>query len=213
MTAPARPPGTGARRLLPLLAMVAVFAAPMVAAWFLYLNPEYLPSARSNRGDLLEPVVPLEASLGLEGPQGGPFDLGDLSGKWTLVAVSPAPCAEACRLRLADLGRVWAALGESRLNVERLLVVSVPEGGAAVDAGFASELAGLRIAVAGPAAARALAARLGPGGLERTYILDPFGQLMMRYSPDAPARDLLKDMERLLKASKNWIKGAQYGHR
>ena len=34
-----------------------------------------------------------------------------------------------------------------------------------------------------------------------------------RYAPDAPAKDTLKDMERLLKASKNWIKGASYGHR
>jgi hypothetical protein len=36
---------------------------------------------------------------------------------------------------------------------------------------------------------------------------------MMRYAADAPPKDVLKDMERLLKASKNWIKGAQYGHR
>lgn len=36
---------------------------------------------------------------------------------------------------------------------------------------------------------------------------------MMRYAVDAPARDTLEDLEHLLKASKNWIKGAQYGHK
>ena len=53
----------------------------------------------------------------------------------------------------------------------------------------------------------------GAAALHRIYILDPMGNLMMRYAPDAPAKDTLSDMERLLKASKNWIKGAQYGHK
>ena len=41
----------------------------------------------------------------------------------------------------------------------------------------------------------------------------PLGNLMLRYAPDAPAQDTLKDLERLLKASKNWIKGGTNGHR
>jgi hypothetical protein len=35
----------------------------------------------------------------------------------------------------------------------------------------------------------------------------------MQYAPEAPPQDLLHDLEKLFKASKNWIKGAQYGHR
>jgi len=53
----------------------------------------------------------------------------------------------------------------------------------------------------------------GPEALGRVYILDPMGNLMMRYASDAPAKDVLKDMGRLIKASKNWIKGAGYGHK
>lgn len=34
--------------LRPLLVMFAVFAAPVLAAWFLYFNPEYLPSGRQS---------------------------------------------------------------------------------------------------------------------------------------------------------------------
>ena len=44
-------------------------------------------------------------------------------------------------------------------------------------------------------------------------LLDPMGNVMMRYAPNAPAKDTLKDMGRLIKASKNWIKGAGYGHK
>ena len=40
--APARRPG-----LWPLWALLAIFALPVVGAWFFYLHPEYLPAARS----------------------------------------------------------------------------------------------------------------------------------------------------------------------
>ena len=37
------------RGVRPLLIMVGIFAAPVLAAWFFYFNPQYLPSARGNR--------------------------------------------------------------------------------------------------------------------------------------------------------------------
>ena len=36
----------------------------------------------------------------------------------------------------------------------------------------------------------------------QVYIVDPMGNLVMRYSPDAYSRDIIKDFKRLLKASK-----------
>jgi hypothetical protein len=74
---------------------------------------------------------------------------------------------------------------------------------------------GLQIATLSGAGKAWLVEKLGEGdaALNRLYILDPLGNLMMRYPSEAPAKDPLKDMERLLKASKNWIKGANYGHR
>ena len=46
-----------ARRLWPLWAMIAVFAAPVVATWFYFFFPQYLPETRSNRGEILHPPV------------------------------------------------------------------------------------------------------------------------------------------------------------
>ena len=34
------------------------------------------------------------------------------------------------------------------------------------------------------------------------YIIDPFGNYMMRYAPDAEPKKVLRDLERLLKVSK-----------
>ena len=202
---------TPTRGRWPLLALVAVFAAPVLAAWFLYFNPEYLPTTRSNRGELITPMVKLDADSGLSNPDGSPFDLTPLNEKWTLVSLNRAPCGEDCRRRLIELRQIRLALGETRFSVERLQILTDSDDTAAL----ADEFEGMRIALAQDAAGERLLNALGEGAaaLDRTYILDPMGNLMMRYAADAPAKDTLKDMERLLKASKNWIKGASYGHR
>ena len=73
---------------------------------------------------------------------------------------------------------------------------------------------GMRVAQTDQGGMERLLAALGsgPDALGRVYLLDPQGRLAMRYAADAPPDDTLKDMERLLKGSKNWIKGANYGH-
>ena len=208
--------GTGAekRSLLPLWAMIGVFAAPAIAAWFFFLNPQYLPAGRTNHGELIEPVVPLPSGVRLSTPEGEPFERETLAGKWTLVFLADAECNEDCEARLRDMRQIRLALGEGSLSVERLLVLMEPQA-ADLGAALGDQFDGMRVALAGPGGAGQLLQSLGEGAhaIGRIYILDPMGNLMMRYAVDAPADDTLKDMERLLKASKNWIKGAQYGHK
>lgn len=202
--------GEKPRSLAPLWIMVAVFAAPVIAAWFFYLNPEYLPAGRTNKGELIDPVVALPADLALSTWDGADFPRSTLAGKWTLVYLAGGECDEACRNRLIAMRQIRLALGESQRSVERLLVVT---DATATDLAreLGAEFDGMRVALDG---AR-LPELLGEGAvaLNRIYILDPMGSLMMRYAADAPARDTLEDMEHLFKASKNWVKGAQYGHK
>lgn len=202
------------RRLKPLLAMIAIFAAPSLGAWFLYFNPEYLPSGRANLGELISPVVPIPANMELITPEGAPLDRDALMGKWTLVFLTGRDCAAPCQSRIRDLRQIRLALGEGSLSTERLLIMVDPDGQGR-DAELAREFAGMRVARTDAADGKDLLDLLGQGdsALGRIYILDPMGNLMMRYAPDAPAKDTLKDMGRLIKASRNWIKGAGYGHK
>jgi len=194
--------------------MVALFAAPVLAAWFLYLNPQYLPSARGNLGELISPVVPVPIDLRLMTPAGVALDRLPLEGKWTLVYLGGGDCPDACRGRLQDLRQIRLALGDGSLSVERLLILTDP-GASATGAALAQEFRGMAVAVTDEAGAAWLIDALGQGlqALDLVYILDPMGNLMMRYASVAPAKDILKDMGRLIKASKNWIKGAGYGHK
>ncbi len=202
------------RSAAPLWIMVAIFAAPVIAAWFFYLNPEYLPSGRTNKGELISPVVPLPAEVGLSTPEGVDLDRSALEGKWTLVYLAGGECPDACLERLVAIRQIRLALGEGQLSVERLLIMTDPDA-SALDSELGTKLEGMHVAVTDAAGGERLLDLLGEGAaaLDRIYILDPMGNLMMRYAQDAPAKDTLKDMERLLKASKNWIKGAQYGHK
>lgn len=202
------------RSLMPLWMMIAIFAAPVIAAWFFYLNPEYRPSGFTNKGTLIDPVIALPADLGLFTPDGSDFPRDLLAGKWTLIYLTDGGCDDACRKRLIALRQIRLALGEGQRNVERLLVLTDP---AATDSAqeLSAEFAGMKVALTDAAGGARLLDLLGEGtaALGRIHIMDPRGNLMMRYAADASVRDTLEDMEHLLAASKNWTKGAQYGHK
>jgi cytochrome oxidase Cu insertion factor (SCO1/SenC/PrrC family) len=201
------------RSSVPFWILLAIFAAPVIAAWFFYLNPDFRPAGMTNKGELISPILPLSTEVALLTPEGAELDRSVLEGKWTLVYLAGGECTDACLDRLIAIRQIRLALGESQISVGRLLILTDP---AAAD--LASDLEakfdGMQVALTDVAGGARLLDQLGEGNaaLDRIYILDPMGNLMMRYARNAPAKDTLKDMERLLKASKNWIKGAEYGH-
>lgn len=205
------------RNLWPLWAMIGVFAAPVVATWFYFFFPEYLPQTRSNRGELLSPTVPLPDGLGLTGTGPGmgnaPFDTDAIKGSWTLVYLTGDRCDAACIERITQLRQIRTGLGESFNLVQRLLLT--PSDSPPIDQTLlADAFEGMHVARLSSAGKARLIDALGegPAAQGRIYIADPAAELMMRYGADAPPEDTLKDMERLLKGSKNWMKGTNYGH-
>ena len=176
------------RSLTPLWALPLIFAAPIVAGWLLYLNPEWLPTARSNHGELVTPSRPVPEGL-LTRADGTPLAPAALHDAWTLALVTDR-CGDECRTRLEALGQVRLAVGANRRLVRRLLVETT-SGGAAPEA------ADLAAAHAAPERLAELVPAPVPGTVA---IIDPLGSVMMRYAPDAPQKDILKDLERLLKS-------------
>jgi hypothetical protein len=98
------------------------------------------------------------------------------------------------------------ALGEDRYSVERLLIGRGPPS--AEDQRLAQEFEGLRVALAPPGDWAKLNAAWGGAGADpaQVYILEPqHSELILRYRPDKPSKDVLKDLQRLIKASRNWL--------
>ena len=208
-------PQTPARRrsMLPLWILVAMFALPIAASWFFYLNPEFLPRDRTNRGQLIEPPRPM-AELELGTPDGGLLRLESLQPNWALLTLAQPPCDDQCRQTLVNFRQIRKALAENAERLERLLIL-LPQETAGSPGPSKAEYAGTRVALASEPFLAALSESTGTPEkpVNEVFIIDPRGSLMMQYGPDASPKDILKDLERLMKASKNWVKGAQYGHR
>ena len=177
------------RAKLGLLALL--FAAPIAASFIAWRFMPARPTA--NYGELVAPVP--VTTQPLESPAGVRFEVASLRGRWVLVASDSGACPDACRDKLAMLRQVRLALGRNASRVERLFVVDdlrVP------DAGLLAQHAGLRVALT----PRGLALPPGAGNdRAHVYLVDPHGNVMMRWPAAADARRMMKDLERLLKAS------------
>lgn len=186
------------RRNLLLLAML--FLVPLLAAvaWY-FVAPRFAP-APSVHGTLIDPARPLEP-FEVSLSDGERYTLDDLRGHWTLVHRIGASCDTACRRRLHDTRQVRAALGEDRIRVARVATAAngrdTPGLAAVLDAH--PRLSVLRVAADGPLAGQMPADGAGSGTV---FVVDPLGNLMLRFGPGVAAEGMLDDLEKLLKLSR-----------
>lgn len=175
-----------------LLALAALFAAPLVASVIAYNVVE--PRSPASFGELLLPPAAVTPQrFGRAG--GGEFAFREVAGKWVLVASDSGACPEPCREKLATMRQVRLALGRNAPRVERVFVIDDLRAPAA---GLAEELAGTRLVLT-PAGMR-----LPPGAANdraHIYLVDPHGNVMMRWPAGADRKRMLGDLQRLLKAS------------
>jgi cytochrome oxidase Cu insertion factor (SCO1/SenC/PrrC family) len=190
------------RRLLVALALL--FFAPLVVAFFLYYSPGgWRPGKRVNHGDLIDPPRPLpEVSLPLasEAADAGGSQPGLLRSKWTLLYLGGGGCPAVCRVTLYNTRQVRFALNRDLDRVQRVFIAE----GDCCDWPYLNrehpDLVTLR-ATAAAAPLLALLPAVGgipPSAADRVYLIDPLGNLMMSFAPDANPKGMLTDLKRLL---------------
>ena len=191
-------PSTGAaanparsRRTLWLI--LAVCAAPMIASYAAFLF--WRPASHVNYGELLEPRPLPDVELALA--DGRPFRMSALKGEWVLLAAAPAGCDAQCRRNLVYMRQVRLAQGRESGRIERVWLLT---DGAAPDAALLAEHPELIVARDLGRAAAALPAPRTPA--DHVYVVDPLGNLMMRFPADPDPQRMLKDLSRLLRHSK-----------
>ncbi|HET9579967.1 MAG TPA: hypothetical protein VFP44_19210 [Usitatibacter sp.] len=175
-----------------LLILMGLFAAPIVASLLAYNFMDIRPSA--NYGELIVPPAQVTPQR-FTRPDGSAFAFGQLAGRWVLVVSDSGACGAPCEKKLASLRQARLALGRNASRVERVFVV---DDGQAPAPARLEPFEGTIVAVAAAADPSRPAA-----GNDRShiYLVDPHGNVMMRW-PEAPdGRRMVKDLERLLKAS------------
>lgn len=175
------------RRMLLLLA--ALFLLPIAAAFILYYGMQWRPSGQTNHGELYSPARPLPQS---------PAPLADR--KWTFVYAGDGACDDDCRRSLVFARQTRLSLAQNTTRVERVFLAT----GNCCDRAYLDEQhAGLVVldAAADPALAAVIAALPEADRQHSLFIVDPLGNLVMRYDTREEPRGLLDDMKKLLKLS------------
>jgi cytochrome oxidase Cu insertion factor (SCO1/SenC/PrrC family) len=173
-----------------LVLLVAIFILPIAASVIAYNFANVKPTA--NYGELLQPPAAADPQPFLRAP-GTAFRFSELSGRWVLVASDTAGCAEGCVERLRTVRQVRLALGRDASRVERVFVAV--NGPAPVR--LPDDLAGTIAVVPAPGTSPSPAVR----DAAHIYLVDPNGNVMMRWPAQPDRRRMLKDLQRLLKAS------------
>lgn len=174
--------------------IIALTVAPVVASYFLYY---FWPPARSvNYGELLEPRPLPDPPLTLA--DGTAFRLSSLKGKWVLAMVDAASCDAYCEKKLLYIRQLRLTQGKEMERVERAWIISDdapprPEAAASYPGTWLIRAANSGLARVFPAAAAVP---------DHIYVIDPLGNLMMRYPRDPDPQLMIKDLKRLLKASR-----------
>ena len=183
-----------------LLLLAAVFVLPFAVGSGLFWSGWHPGSLRIH-GELIQPPRPLPPT-GLHRPDGISMPTGMLHGKWLLVMPAADACnSPSCQQTLQQLQQVHLALGKEQSRVQRVLIGK--EAPLLAETEMQQRFPGLVIAAAGGREETVWNQTLD-GFKPAVFVVDPFGNLMMRYTDLADMRGILKDVERLLKHS--WVR-------
>jgi hypothetical protein len=190
-------PALARRARLKLLLIVLACAAPVIASYFTYYVIR--PEGRVNYADLIEPQRPT-GELPVRTLDNQESSLAQLRGKWLLITAAPSECPDGCRDRLFQMRQVRLMTGRERDRVSRLWLLT---DRGSPSAALLAEHEGLELMRVDPAAlATIFETAPGSDPSRHVFIVDPLGNLMMRFPASADPAKMKKDLSKLLRASR-----------
>lgn len=175
------------KKRLMLLALMSVFIAPLLIASTLYAKLDWRPGGTTNSGSIIAQSLSDDTRL-----------MFSEKGKWTLLMPFPAKCDLTCEADLFKMRQVREALGKYVERLEYAILVS--EGyGCPISPELMQNHAHMSVL-----ASQDLWSELEGAGLStrgNVLLIDPLGNLVMKYESDFIAKGLYKDLKRVLKLS------------
>ncbi|NYE63594.1 hypothetical protein FHW58_004825 [Duganella sp. 1224] len=189
-----------------LLAVLAVCAAPLIASYFTYyvIKPK---GGATNYGALIDPrqyPIPAMTSTTLDGK---PARLEDYKGKWIMLKVGPSDCQQTCQDQLFAMRQLRTMQGKEMNRIERVWLITDNEP---LETMLLRVNDGTRMLRAPADVVEKwlpLENGVADNAADHVYLIDPLGNLMMRFPKGAVSSDVdkvkrvHKDIAKLLKAS------------
>lgn len=198
-------PKTLRKRRIQLIMLAALFFAPVISAWVAWqFMGEHGVATTTNAGQLISPARPLPVPT-LQALDDLPLPEKPLQGgRWTYLHFLPGSCDQACGDQLILTRQTRIGINKDIPRVQRLLIVQDELSSEAIDELRAAHPEMLFARLDGGMQdpfLRAFREAGQPTDGSIFFVVDPLGNLMMRYSLEAEPKGLFKDLKKLLKAS------------
>jgi hypothetical protein len=186
------------RNLRMLAALAGLFLLPLAVAFWMYYGTDWRPVRTVNHGELIAPVRSLPAArLPAVIPDTAPAQL--FHRKWSLVYVGDGRCADACRQALYVMRQTRLSLNSEMDRVDRVFLATSQ---CCAREFLAHEHPGLLVLDATGTSADSLLGVFPANEREQSlFVIDPLGNLMMRYDVRQNPKGLLQDLKKLLSLS------------
>jgi len=182
---------------LKLVFIAALFALPVMTAWLVFSNPQWLEGGETkNYGELISPAIPSQITDFIANT--GEVNLDQLKGRWVLLHLDlDGHCNEACEKSVYMLRQLHTLLNKDSDRLER---VYFDKSTAGVNDFLSSDkkLTVLPWNDTGISKLTSDVQALSDGDM---LLLDPFGNILMKYHQDADPYGIQKDLKLLFKAS------------
>jgi hypothetical protein len=180
-----------------LLLVLLVCASPLIFSYLTYYVIK--PTGRTNYGALIDPrqyPIPALGSVGLDGK---PLGLDAYKGKWIMLQAAPGACQQACKDQLVAMRQLRIMTGKEMERIERVWLIT---DDTPLDTMLMRVIEGTRFLRVKPELVEAwLPVEQGGDIADHIYLIDPLGNLMMRFPKNAEPAKVKKDLGKLLKAS------------
>ncbi len=175
------------RNLRTVGALAAVFVLPLLISFWMYYGNAWRPVGRTNHGELIEPARPLPGAAEL------------FERKWAIVYIGDGACDKACQSSLYFMRQTRLALNNEMTRVSRAFLAT----GNCCNRDFLErEHAGLILIDATRSEVRQMLTVFPQTDLPYSlFIVDPLGNLVMRYDAREDPKGLLTDLKKLLRLS------------
>ena len=188
------------RRRTALALLALVVGGPLLATLFVayVLHPG---GGKPPYGQLVQPQRPVPA-LHLRTLDGKPFDLRRLDGYWLMLVAGPAACPAGCQHLLYAMRQFYLAAGPDEYRVARVWLIT---DNGPVNPGVLAPAAGTVMLRADPAELRRwLPLSAGESLQGPMWLVDPLGNLMLRFPSGFDPMRALGVFSKLLYNTQSW---------
>lgn len=186
------------RGRMTLVGLALLFFVPLGLSFWLYYAGGWRPASGTNHGELITPARHLELAA-LSNPDGSTARIDLLTGKWNLVYLGDGACDADCQHTLYVMRQTRLTLADEMTRVGRVMIATSH----CCNTQFIErEHPGLELVSAQDQGDRDFLAQFPAADRSNSiYIVDPLGNLMMRFDARQPPKGLQSDLTKLLKLS------------